>query len=96
MLSFTAAVRRSSHKRRKARPYSACSVSPSQSSPLLCARDGRLGRVNLPIACSPPPESVVPCLPPSALLLPQHQQSRNSSIVLASAAVQGVGRRVFY
>ena len=68
MLSFTEAARHSSQQRRKARPCSACSAGPSRSPPFpLCHRDSRLGRVNLSIACSPPPESMVPCLPSSAL-----------------------------
>lgn len=37
MLSFTEAVRHNSQKRRKARPYCACSASPSRSPPFLCA-----------------------------------------------------------
>jgi len=36
MLSFTEAARHSLQKRRKARPYSACSAGPSRSPPFLC------------------------------------------------------------
>lgn len=67
VLSFTEAVRHSSQKRRKVKPYGACSATNPETPFPPCHRDGGLGRVNLSVVCSPPPESMVPCLPSSAL-----------------------------
>lgn len=64
MLSFTDTVIQGSQRRRKVGPFSACSTSHSRRPPFPpCQRDGRLERVNLSIVCSPPPKSMVPCLP---------------------------------
>lgn len=95
MLSFTETVIQGSQKSRKVGPFGACSTSHSRSPPLSSVLQGwQAGESELSTVCSPPPKSMVPCLP-SALEGVVSVLARNGSTVPTSTAVQRVDKEFF-